>query len=67
MIIFKTEDSLWQMMERTDWWVPEVNQVAFLNKQSGQILTFEYKGMEFASWAPGWCFLILSELNRGEA
>jgi len=38
-----------------------VEAVSFKNKATGEVLTFAYKGMEYASWAPGWCFLILGE------
>jgi len=33
--------------------------VSFLNKDTGEFLTFHYCGMEFVPWAPGWCFLLL--------
>lgn len=33
--------------------------VSFIDKGTGEILTFAYVGMEFAAWAPGWCFLRL--------
>jgi len=40
-------------------WRPTEPLVSFQNKATGAVLTFQYKGMEFASWAPGWVFLIL--------
>lgn len=95
-IIFKTEDSLWNMMAEVNpdgrsakpfdmrrWdlsdarirrislvggarrsgalWGPEIKQVSFLNKTTGALLTFEYLGVEFAGWAPGWGFLKLGK------
>ena len=35
--------------------------VAFINKASGQIATFQYEGMSMEEWAPGWAFLQLGE------
>lgn len=40
-------------------WQPDVGAVTFVNKATGEELTRDYRGMEFAKWAPGWCFLIL--------
>jgi len=40
---------------------PEVDLVSFLNKATDETMTFQYLGMEFAEWAPGWVFLILGE------
>ena len=83
-IVFRTEDSLWQMLKdgRKRWdarqndltddriyklhWMRAVKTVSFLNKATGKLLTFEYKGMEFAPWAPGWCFLILGKAIPGQ-
>ncbi|MDP2952268.1 MAG: hypothetical protein Q8O76_02990 [Chloroflexota bacterium] len=42
-------------------WVPVEKEVSFLNKATQEVLAFEYKGMEFAAWAPGWCFLLLGD------
>jgi len=42
-------------------WVWQEKQVSFLNKDTGELLTFEYKGVEFVDWAPGWGFLILGK------
>lgn len=94
-IVFKTEDSLWQMLkDRTKrwdcrkwditdermyrlgqghtWhgnlsthierWIPEVEEVSFENKESGELLHIEFKGIEFVPWAPGWAFLILGDI-----
>ena len=42
-------------------WVAEEKQVSFLNKATGEVLTFEYLGVEFTPWAPGWGFLLLGK------
>ena len=36
--------------------------IHFENEQTGAILQFRYRGMEFVPWAPGWCFLQLGGL-----
>ena len=36
-------------------------EVSFLNKATGDLLTFECLGVEFAAWAPGWGFLKLGK------
>ena len=51
---------------RSRYLLPEVEEVGFLNKATGELAVFEYKGMEFAEWAPGWCFLIIGRLLRRE-
>lgn len=94
-IIFKTEDSMWQMMAagkktwdarqyeigddriyRLSWssweedpapgrqpaWTPDEDFVSFLNKKTGELLTFRFGGLEFAVWSPGWVFIILRGL-----
>jgi len=43
-------------------WNPDVKELCFQNKATAAVLTFQYKGMEFASWAPGWVFLILGNI-----
>ena len=49
-------------IDREGWgWLPEEKEVSFLNKATGEILTFEYLGVEFTPWAPGWGFLILGK------
>ncbi len=49
-------------------WEPEVASIGFENKATGETLTRRYVGMEFADWAPGWCFLILgARLDAGGA
>ena len=40
-------------------WLPDETLVSFLNKATGEVLTFCYRGMEFTAWAPGWVFLLL--------
>ena len=47
---------------RPDGWKPEEKTVSFLNKATGQVLTLEYRHMEFTLWAPGWCFLLLGKV-----
>ena len=42
-------------------WEPDEKEVSFLNKATGELLTFEYLGVEFTPWAPGWGFLILGK------
>ena len=42
-------------------WVPEEKEVGFVNKADGRLLTYEYRGLEFTDWAPGWGFLILGK------
>ena len=55
-----------ELPQRPGWlWCPVEKQVAFLNKADGRLLTFEYLGMEFARWAPGWTFLILGRRLTG--
>jgi len=44
--------------------VPVETEVGFLDKQTGQHAFFEYKGMEFVAWEPGWCFLQLGKRSR---
>lgn len=33
--------------------------VEFLNKVTGEILKFRFRGFNFEPWAPGWCFMEL--------
>lgn len=40
-------------------WEPDEPFVAFQNKATGEVLTFRFRGIKFADWAPGWVFLIL--------
>jgi hypothetical protein len=40
---------------------PDEKEVSFLNKATGELLTFEYLGVEFVPWAPGWGFLLLGK------
>ena len=42
-------------------WVPDVEFIHFLNKLTGETLTFPYLGVEFVPWAPGWGFLLLGD------
>ena len=40
-------------------WMPTEYSVSFQNKATGELLTFEYVGVEFAEWAPDWGFILL--------
>jgi hypothetical protein len=40
---------------------PIEDEVGFQNKATGELLTFEYVGLAFAPWAPGWGFLLLGK------
>ena len=42
-------------------WTPDEKQVSFVNKVTGELLTFEYLGVMFERWAPGWGFLLLGK------
>ena len=42
-------------------WSPDEPTVSFQNKATGEVLTFQYLGIEFVPWAPGWAFLLLGE------
>jgi hypothetical protein len=50
-----------QQFEYGSKWSPDEKEVSFLNKATGELLTFEYLGVEFTDWAPGWGFLILGK------
>ncbi len=41
---------------------PVEKNVSFLNKQTGETLTFRFDGLEFSYWAPGWMFIQLGGL-----
>jgi len=45
-------------------YLPEEESICFLNKLTGELLVFRYRGMEFVPWAPGWCFLQRGGLVR---
>ena len=36
--------------------------VCFLNKLTDQMLQFRFRGLVYARWAPGWCFIELGGL-----
>jgi hypothetical protein len=55
---------LHQAMRHGESWHPDEKEVSFVNKATGELLTFEYLGVEFADWAPGWGFLILGKRLR---
>ncbi len=39
--------------------------VCFENESTSQILQFRFKGLRYAGWAQGWCFIVLGELVGG--
>jgi hypothetical protein len=54
--------SLARLLKKQWWdWVPDEDKVSFVNKATGEVLTFLYLGVEFAPWAPGWGFLQLGK------
>jgi len=57
-----------RVTDRRKWgWVPDEPMVSFENKETGAVICFEYHGMEFVDWAPGWCWLILGkEIRNGQ-
>jgi hypothetical protein len=90
-IVFKVEDSIWQLMRegKKHWdarlydtsdnrfirlsagywrpghkprYMPSESLVQFLNKDTGEILEYQYCGLRFIGWAQGWCFLQLGRL-----
>ena len=42
-------------------WAPTVKTIAFRNKATDEVLTFEFKGVDFLSCTPKWIFLMLGE------
>ncbi len=48
-------------VEYPDAWVPAEPTVSFQNKATGEILNFEYLGVEFTPWAPNWGFILLGD------
>lgn len=50
------------MPGRQPHYLPDEEFVCFLNKLSGQTLQFRFRGLIYARWAPGWCFIELSGL-----
>lgn len=50
---WKKDPTRWLLVEQL---------VCFQNKATGEVLTFRFSGLEFAPWAPGWCFIILGGL-----
>ncbi|HLC30156.1 MAG TPA: hypothetical protein VJM51_05200 [Dehalococcoidia bacterium] len=56
---------LWPMSSGIRW-SPQEPYVSFYNKATEEIISFEYRGVEFVPWAPGWGFILLGnwvELN----
>ena len=42
-----------------DAWQPIEPYVDFLDKATGEVVRFVFRGMKFTPLAPGWCFLLL--------
>ena len=57
----KMENSEAQNLGYDESYTPDEKQVSFVNKATGALLTFEYLGVMFAYWAPGWGFLRLGK------
>lgn len=36
--------------------------VCFENESNSQVLQFRFRGLRYAGWASGWCFILLGEL-----
>lgn len=47
-------------------YVADVSEVTFVNKLTGEALTLEFRGLEYAPWAPGWVFLVFKPFVPGE-
>lgn len=70
-----TDDRMYRLSQGHAWhgsvsthvdrWVPEVDHVVFRNEDTGEYLSLEFMGIEFAPWAVGWAFLILGEVVDG--
>lgn len=43
-------------------WSPDVKQILIQHEETGEVLTLEFKGIEFTPWSPGWAFLILGDV-----
>ena len=41
--------------------MPEVETVSFADKETGELLTFAFRGLTFAPWAKGWVFILLGD------
>ena len=41
--------------------VPEVETVSFADKETGELLTFAFRGLTFTPWAKGWVFILLGD------
>jgi hypothetical protein len=44
---------------RMPYWQFDEHSVEFLNKVTGEVLVFQFRGFNFEPWAPGWCFMEL--------
>lgn len=38
---------------------PDVHEISFADKETGEVAKFEYLGVEFTAWSPGWGFIRL--------
>jgi hypothetical protein len=47
---------------RMPYYTPDETFVCFENKLTGQVLQFRFRGLTYARFAPGWCFIELSGL-----
>lgn len=45
---------------------PNEKWVSFKNNATNEVLTLEFRGIEFVPWAPGWAFLILGDVVHGD-
>ena len=50
-----------QAFEYGSKWSPDEKEVSFVNKATGELLTFEYLGVEFMDWARGFGFILLGK------
>ena len=44
----------------------EAEHISFRDKETDEVLTFFYKGVEFPEWAPAWGFIQLGERVNAE-
>lgn len=46
------------------WWSPFEPAVSFMDKATGELLTFRYLGLDFPRSTPGWCVILLGEVVK---
>mgnify|MGYP001609678768 CR=1 FL=1 len=56
----------WGRLTNPGGYVPDVKEVTFVNKLTGEALTLEFTGLEYTTWAPGWVFLVFKPFVAGE-